>query len=445
MKLTNHASLEFMDLSDDGNFDSPFVTLILKGTYDIKPNGVCTLAKKQRAIIGDRRNMDDIGRSLAWASDMAPFKPHSDFCIHGTFYQLGGVEAPEGRASFEFGPLRKTLALFGPRTVAQLKGGRPVVTPPAPFMKLPLRWEYSAGGLRDRRNPMGMGTDSRTLDDGTRIWSLPLIENAERMIRTLADRPPPANFVPVPPFFQERRRKLGTRDQRWSLFRAPFPPNDFDPSYYNAAPGDQQAGNYPRGDETIVLRNMHPKHPHLTFKLPAVAANAAVLRDWEGQVTVEAVAMNLDTVVALPDEDQIVLVWRGRCPLHVRGYVDELIWAAVETVPVNGPAPDPPLPERLLALYQGELDAAAAAAAAAEAEAANKATAEADALAKAAADAMAEIRSIASKAKLPPELMKLIESTSNPEELLGPIEQVMDQMFADLEKHFPGITTPPAG
>ncbi len=439
IRETNESGLELAYVHHDRNFDTPFVTFILKGTFDIVPDGTCVPAKKQRPVSGDTRHMDEIGRSLAWSSDLVPFKPHSDFLIHGSFHAPGGIAVPQARAWFTFGPLQKELLIIGPRTAVQMKGRTPVVTPPTPIATLPLRWEFSAGGLRDRRNPIGMGHDPQPGPNGERIHTLPMIEDPARPITALSDRPDPVNFAPIPPFFQARQRRLGTRDHRWALFRAPLPPADFDPSYYNAAPRDQQGGNYPRGDETLVLGNMHPKHPVLTTRLPGIAARVAVLREQDGTVTPEAVPMNLDTIVALPDQDQIVLVWRGRCPVRDRKSEAELIRVAAATEPLGGPPLNPPLRHRLMQAWCDEQ----AAEAAKVKEAADAAAAQQAAEQAHVAQTMASVKKLLGSATFPPGLTKIIETENDPETLIQHLTAFVEGTVAELGRRFPHLADPP--
>ncbi|MGE0420398.1 MAG: DUF2169 domain-containing protein, partial [Acetobacteraceae bacterium] len=271
------------------------------------------------------------------------------------------------------------------------------------------------------------------------IYTLPQIENPDHPILALSDRPDPVNFAPIPASFRARQSRLGTRDHRWSLFRAPLPPADFDPAYYNAAPHDQQGGNYPRGDETLVLGHMHPKLPVLTTRLPGLVARLAVLREHDGTVTAEAVAMNLDTVVALPDEDQIVLTWRGRCPVRDRKSEAELIWVAAATEPVAGPPLTPPLPRRLHQMWLDER-AAEAMQVAEEADAAAKRDA---AEAAHVAETMASVKKLLGSATFPPALTKIIETETDPEKLMQALTGFVEDTIAELGRRFPHLAEPP--
>lgn len=419
MRIIKDTSFEFMPLPSKVSPPQQSLTLIVKGTFDITDGATCTPSEKQRKISGDETYLDDIGRSLAWASDLAPFKPRTDVHVIGSFHQPGGVAASEGRASFTLGPLHKELAFFGARSAMRQPDGTIAVTGPAPMVSVPLRWEYSFGGLADRRNPMGLGIDAQPTANGGTAIPLPLIEDPSDSMRTLQDRPHPANFAPVPQGFEERRRKLGTRDRRWSVFRAPLPPKDYDPSYHNAAPEDQQAGNYPRGDETLVLRNLHPTLPTLTTKLPGLRVRAGLVRATATGVVAEEVAMNLDTVVALPDDGQLVLLWRGVTPLHMAFMPDEVLLLQCEAEPLDAPAAEPSLTDRMLAAYRGPEEAEAAAQ-----------KAELD-------QALGEIRKLVSKANLPPALAKRLETETDPQVIYDLLDGHMTTILDELARKYP--------
>lgn len=419
MRVIKNTPFEFLPFPSKVTPPQASLTLIVKGTFDIKDGAICTPAEKQRKVSGDEPYLDEIGRSLAWASDLAPFKPRTDVYITGSFHQPGGVAAPEGRASFSLGPLRKELAFFGPRQAMRRADGTIAMTKPAPMVSVPLRWEYSFGGLTDPRNPMGLGIDPQPTADGGMAIPLPQIEDPADPMRTLRDRPRPANFGPVPQGFEERRRKLGTHDQRWSVFRAPLPPKDYDPSHHNAAPEDQQAGNYPRGDETLVLNNLHPTLPTLTAGLPGLRIRAGLVRATATGVVAEEVAMHLDTVVAVPDDNQIVLVWRGVTPLHMAFMPNEVLLLQCEAEPLDAPAAGPSLTERMLAAYQAPQEAEAAAQ-----------KAELD-------QALGEIRKLLSKANLPPALAKRLEAETDPQVIYNLLDGHMTTILDDLARKYP--------
>ena len=344
MTIANNTPFKLIPMPSQVSPPAHSLTVILKGTFVIQNDGVCTVADQQLDFAPDQPYLDEVGRSLAWSSDLVPFKPRTDFYIHGAFHQPDGQPAPTGTASFELGPLKKTLVFHGPR-LATLRDGAWIIGEATPVVSVPLRWEYSFGGLSYPANPFGRGIDPVAGKDGNPVVELPLIEHPAHPVRLPTDRPPPANFAPVPVLFQERLRKRGTYDHRWSMFRAPLPPKDYDPSYNNAAPEEgQQAGNSPRGDELLILRHLHPKIPELRTRLPGLRPRVGILRvkadvpndparmaQYDRRdVVAEEVIMNLDTVVALPEEDKLVLVWRGVHPMRQSSLSHELAWLQCE-------------------------------------------------------------------------------------------------------------------
>lgn len=397
------------------------MTIIVKGTFDLTPDAACTPAKDQLPIKGDETYLDDIGRSLAWASDLAPFKPHTDFYIIGSYHQPNGIAARRGDASFTLGPLHKELVFWGPRLALQRPDKTWVVTEPEPFVTLPLRWEYSFGGLQDRRNPMGMGIDHQETPDGAKVVPLPRIEHPQHLVTTMKDRPSPANFAPLPPTFLARRRKLGTRDRRWAVFRAPLPPKDYDPSYHNAAPEDQQAGNYPLGNETLLLRNLHPRYAILTTRLPAVRPVVGLLRQQDDGITAEEVAMHLDTVVAMPDADRLVLLWRGVTGMRGKIPPDEFTLCQLELEACNAPPASPSLKERMLADHL-----------AAETQKGEAEQAEID-------QVLAGIRELLQKANLPPDVMKIVQTESDPKIVHDALDRYLTGVIDGLKQKYPHV------
>lgn len=410
-ELFNPSPLLFTPLEEPASAGTNTVSFIVKGTFDIIAGAPAVASKEQKPFAGDTPFMDRIGRSLAWVNDLVPWKPHTDFFIVGAFHQPHGVLAPEGRCAFRFGPLSKELRVLGPRVASRVpaKGSDPpgpwTVSPPEPVRTVPLRWEFSRGSLRDTRNPFGLGGDVQTVE-GLEVVRLPLIESA-----TSPDRPD--NFAPVPAFFQERRRKLGTRDQRWTLFRAPLPPEDFDPSHVNAAPSDQQAGDSPHGDEAITLVNLHPSLPDLTFFLPGIRARVAVLRGTKAGPVAEEVPMRIDTVATLPEEGKVVILWRGVVPMETRDYTTEILMAECAAERLGAPPADPDLPQRLMNRFKARED--------------SKKAKEAQ-LEKIGRD---EMKKLLPKANLPPEVAALVQNDADPAAIFDAVgKHILDTVEA---------------
>ena len=432
MKIVNETPFAFAALRTQPLPPAHALTVILKAAFALK-DGKWEIAEKQRALEPDKPYMDEIGRSLAWASDLAPIKPCGDFYVLGAFYQPRGVAATEGRGAIQFGALRKELRFLGPGHAAQAADGAWMRSARTPMVSVPLRWEFSYGGLSDRRNPMGRGIDPIPLEDGREpkaqsaqieplVVQLPQIEPING-----GGEPRPVNFAPVPPGFASRQHKLGTRDRHWAVHRAPLPPKDYDPRYHNAAPDDQQLAEFARGDEEIVLINLHPHMPELATKLPGLRPRVGLLRrSLDHAVLPEELTMRLDTVVALPDEDQFVLVWRGAIPLRKQTEEGEIEWLQARMDSLANPSPfdslalamlqawearqKKPLPPPKEAPPPPEPDVAAA---------------------------LGKARDLLASAKLPPAVRQVVDTESDPAVIFRTLTEYMEKALADLQTKYP--------
>ncbi len=236
--------------------------------------------------------------SLAYASDLAPFKPKADVTLTGHAHTRSG-QCEATTVTLGFGSSRWSLAAIGDR-----RWEGEAMSTPAQFERMPLTWERAFGGL-GKANPVGRGAAGVLL---------PNLEDAHRLITETSDAPAPVCFAPVPREWPARSGRLGSYDAAWLRDRWPYFPADFDWSYFNAAPARQQI-DYPRGDERFELCGVHPKHAVVTGQLAGTRARAFALRttglgDAMGGAFQE-ISMRLDTVAFDADAMRVHLVWRG--------------------------------------------------------------------------------------------------------------------------------------
>jgi hypothetical protein len=400
MEVINETGLAMAVVAADPGAVDAVALILVKGTFRLVPDGTCEPLPEaeQRPCSADTIHMDELGRTPDWVTDFAPFKPHTDCFVLGAAHAPGGTPIPGFTAGFQLGPIVKTVQVWGPRR--WLATG--AFTPPEPVATVPLRWELSAGGLGNPANPYGRGEDPD--EDG--IVFLPQIEHPAHLVQRRAEPKPPANLAPVPAWFPERSAKSGTRDQRWALFRAPLPPKDADASFHNAAPFDQQAGNYPKGAEQIVLHNLHPTIPKLTTGLPGLRPCVTLVRTDDAA---ETVTLRLDTVILMPDNDQVVLLWRGRAAAADQALSDiAVVLGGVE--PIDQPS-------------QAEQQKADALARHAAAKPKNRA----DEVAAIEAEGLEEVRTLLAKTEMPPVLRHAVATA-----------QTAEAMFAALSGHLVG-------
>lgn len=275
------------------------LTVIAKATFLIDADGTPRLAPEQDPPSGDvpfdeEPPAADEGASLRYASDFAVFKPAADVILVGHAYPTrpeSGVALVELRV----GDLRRRVAVFGDRTWGNEHK-------PAAFDKMPLRWERALGGPASDANPAGRGYRSGLL--------LPNLERPESLMRSKGDTPAPACFAPIGPMWKARRSKLGTYDASWLQTRWPYLPADFDWSYFNAAPPEQQVP-YLTGSEPYSVSGVRPGGATIAGKLPGLRPRAFAQRTAAAGGEFFEVLLRLDTLWLDTDAGKMVLLWRG--------------------------------------------------------------------------------------------------------------------------------------
>lgn len=393
----------------------PALSLIVKGTFKLRfgQAALALPAADQLPLRGDETFMDDVGRSLKYATDLVALKPRGEVLLHGACHVPDGRPRAECDAGLIVGPIRKTLRISGDR---KWRGAS--ATAPQPFETMPLRWERAFGSLLSAENPMGRGIDPTAPELGNDV-ALPNVEYADHRMTSPTDRPRPAGFGPVAPHWEPRVRRSGTRDQRWASFRAPLPPVDYDARCQNAAPDDQQLddGVYFRGDEPILLHHLHATYPSYESALPGKRLRFFTwLRSKDGAPNrfVE-IELRLDTVYIDAEKEELTLVWRRPVQVSSAGHPEiEAVYLAEEDLASE---PEPleahfarfrelrPDRESELAEMQAHID-----------------------------EQRAEAHATLRKGNIDPALVKSVEETKDPSQALGILMQFLEQQGAALAR-----------
>jgi uncharacterized protein YjbI with pentapeptide repeats len=311
------------------------MTVIVRAAFRLRPGEpVVPIESPVEAgpLLGDTFSESDEERAgeLLHASDFADFKLKADVLLRGSCWPGNGATARERLVRFSVGGWSKSLAVFGRRVWTERIGDP--ISEPAPFTSMPITWANAFGGPEHPANPAGKGFKTP---------ELPTIEDPRALVTSRRDAPAPACFGPVSPAWPARAGKVGKEyGKSWKKTRAPFYAEDFDWSYFNAAPPDQQL-DYLRGDEALSFEHLHPAAARFSARLPGLRPRALV-RTADGAV--REPILRLDTLLADLDAEKVCLTWRGLCPVAE----DDL--ADVRTLWIGGETLAEPLPrERCLA------------------------------------------------------------------------------------------------
>jgi hypothetical protein len=354
----------------------PFLTVVVKGTFALVENGRCRpLPDKEQAPISQPTNfMDRHGNSRKTPADVVPFKPRADCLFVGSAFAPGGSPVESLEVTFAVGGMRKTLVVFGDRNWLREADGRARLTRPVPFVELPIRAEYAHGGFKSKYNMHGIGFGTLDESPGASLPAANILPRGEVSVWFERDVPH-AGFGVLPRDRLPRRALAGTFDEKWITRRRPLPPEDFDVSFFNTAPLDQQVESFLVGDEPIHLENLHPHAPQFRSELPGTHVRCFAHRQTdaahpEDHEFVE-IATVLDTCIVNVPEETLTLVWRGTLEIVSRR-LERMSHLYVVEEPLNDPQPAEIHAARL---HEKLVDKRAAMAAEADAERRKKAAA----------------------------------------------------------------------
>lgn len=285
------------------------LTLVVKGCFDLVENDKAIICEDADAgaIMGDIFVDDEPTASLSYANDLVIYKPKADLTLSGVAYpQLGQAGC---RVTFGVGNWRKSLAIFNDRFWRWGKASAP-----EPFAAqspaLPLTYENAYGGHQFGANPVGKGAAKLTSATGEAVQPLPNIEHINGFISSPSQTTLPAGFGPLKAGWGDKTPLKGTYGDKWLKENFPYFPPDFDWSYFNCAPQDQQVP-YLRGDEKLFFENLRPDLPQFSAQLPALRPRLFLKGELAEQGFFQEVTLRLDSLHVDMEKRQVNLVWRG--------------------------------------------------------------------------------------------------------------------------------------
>ncbi len=285
--------------------NAPVLTVVCRATFVLAP-GEAVLAPDQEPIAAaDRPYPDGSSRGLYAPCDLVPMKPKADIVLVGQAFAPGKQPVRSLVVRLAAGEVDKCVEAHLGRQFdlqGQLHEGQP-------FTSMPLVYERAAGGP-ETANPIGARLDAR--DVYGRI-TVPNLQPMGLEIASPADAIATACFGPIASAWPSRRALLGASAaaQQPGEWQGPYVPADLDPSYFQAAPRDQQLQSL-RGDERVVLQNLHPQHPELVVRLSGLRPRTFV--EGAGPAP-QDVAMRADTLWIDTSRQIFTITWRGQLPL----------------------------------------------------------------------------------------------------------------------------------
>jgi len=291
----------------------------VKATFDIKPDGSVEIAKEQPPVLRVAEHYGEPGRSsVKYDADLVLTKRTTDVVVVGHAYSPAGSTVTQLDVGFKVGPIQKVLRVFGDRTWGSFGASAP-----QPFGKMPLVYERAYGGV-DRqskhpekdwewRNPVGTGF-AVSGRNATGL-KLPNVEDPKKLINSWSDRPPPAGIGAIASHWQPRVALAGTYDEHWMKTRQPLLAEDLDDRYFQCAPVDQQAPEFLRGGEPVLLHRLTPDGS-LRFFLPKPYLGFET-RFYDGRPEIHK-NRKLHTVILEPDFPRVSLVWHSALPCHFK-------------------------------------------------------------------------------------------------------------------------------
>lgn len=313
-----------------GSDGAELVSVVVKGTFTLPADGAGVgLADEQiPPRYADEYWGDPAASSLKAPADFAPVKAGTDVLLVGTAYSPEGRPATRLEASVRIGSVSKRISVIGDRVWERrsMPGGFGL-SAPISFTEMPLVYERAFGGADrtapdeadhdwDTSNPVGAGF--RVNREAVAGTPAPNLEDPRRLIGAWQDRPPAAGFGPIPVGWETRAQHAGTYDEEWTATRAPLPPADLQPAFYNAAPPDLIAPGFLVGNEMAELINVSPIG-RVAFRLP----DLGILLTLHVGRSIETFRADLWTVLFEPDAGRFCLVWGhafavGKQPSRVR-------------------------------------------------------------------------------------------------------------------------------
>lgn len=241
-------------------------------------------------------------------------RPTGEVILRARCYTPNGRPLPACPVSFQVGALKKALHVFGDRRWNSQAGIYTGVSNPVPFTEMDISWENAFGGPGSSLNPRGKGMAKLTDPSGRPYLPLPNVEDPADLVCVPEKLYKPRSFDYAGPqgIGQEDIGLFGTYDDNWRIHRWPYLPDDFNIEAAYASPRDQRLHEgFFRGDEPVILENMHPRQPHIRTTLPGLRVRLFTRSVKFDLPVFGEHAVDLDKIWLFPHLETGILIWHA--------------------------------------------------------------------------------------------------------------------------------------
>ncbi|WP_209405198.1 DUF2169 domain-containing protein [Pseudozobellia sp. WGM2] len=364
-------------LSGKNSKGKPFLSLIVKRTYEINDNGSCSISDKQLPLVVDLKTNKENDEIVDQDIDLYPFKPFTDIIVKGKARSVKNTFS--FLASVEIAKLKLDLQIQGNRKVYKKENGSYAFSEAESINEIPLEYKYSYGGkdllaekpfkekimgkesfkhildvvdpfegspYRYPRNPIGKGFIVEPNNETIETLNLPNIEDPNNLLTSenfICKEPFKWYRMPVPvctdwvcPGWFPRIAYFGIYPlpngldeniyeikNKWSSKELLKSTNEIKKSQFsfracNGASLGLQS-RYLFGGESCRLTNIHPDRSEFVFRLPQETPKIKV-DGRNGKLLRTSPVMH--SVIIEPDKKKLSIVWCGSAKA-IRPYFEE--------------------------------------------------------------------------------------------------------------------------
>lgn len=336
MKISSRlpiASLFFKHWAPD---DREVGVVIAKAEFRRHEDGVMRAEAAPELVLEDVFDGDPAWTPLRTEQDIAPLKRGTDLTIDAVARAPGDKPQRDWPVTVAIADiLHYQFQVRGPAAWVKRRRHWERATPEA-VTEVPIAYSVAYGGTFEGavhdNNPAGTGliTPERLQQDA----DIP-IPQIGLLAEFMTDAPSSDMQVhglgPIAKAWLPRRALAGTFDEDWLARRHPRMPSDFEPQFWNAAPGPLQIKQGLRGDEVIQIAGVSFAMPALAVALPKVWCGLQFTGDETAEQPMILDTVHLDVRAHDPTAHTITMIWRAQLDRPARFTQCEIVSGRLES------------------------------------------------------------------------------------------------------------------